>query len=236
MKEKYPKTFDFLKINKEENVEIFNTINELYKSLDKKAKSYKEISTFLKENKAKYSTFEYQERGKELFNKVDEGIIVLNNLQNKKDSIFKIKKSLIDKLNHLILSKLREADEEFNKVEFKQFNLMHYHRVKKPRPLHRDSKKIIQWKLFIPIAQVENKSSGQFWYIPNSSLNKNKRSFFNALIYDLSRIVRFPSKEIFNPIPYNFFLSNQNCLHGDKCINGPIYRSMLVFNYVEKLN
>ena len=82
---------------------------------------------------------------------------------------------------------------------------------------------------------MDQNQQGQFWFIPKTSfINATFRENFYSIKGDISRFFDFPYKEVFNPIPYNYFLSNQTCLHGDRCLDFPISRSMLCFNYLGK--
>ena len=225
------KKIDFIQINQYQNVEIFELIKEIYESMDKRVLSHHEITKYLKNFTKLNINLEYKERS----GKFDKGIIDVVNLQNIAESIFCIDKDKLKRLNKCVISNIKKLDQSLKNITFHHYSLMHYKDVLTPRPIHRDSKMRVQWKLFIPLAKVDNNKQGQFWFIPKTSfINSRKREIFFPIKGDLSRFFDFPSKQVFNPIPYCYFLSNQTCLHGDRCLNGPIRRSMLCLNYVEE--
>ncbi len=222
------KKIDYMQINQHQNVEIFELIKSIYESMDKRVFSHDEITKYLKN----LSKLNINLESKERLGKFDEGIIDVVNLQNVDDNIFYIDKDKLKELNKCIIKNIKKLDQSLKNINFHHYSLMHYNDVHTPRPIHRDSKRTVQWKLFIPIAKVNKNKQGHFWFVPQTSfITSRKREIISSLKGDISRIFDFPDKQVFNPIPYNYFLSNQTCLHGDKCLDGPISRSMLCLNY-----
>ena len=157
----------------------------------------------------------------------DQGMVDISHFDSCELSGFSLDKSIhfyevISACESFLESKLNYS------IRFSHTNLLHYHAVSSPRPFHRDSHRLPQWKLFLPLAYIPG-YQGIFSHFSNTTL-----SHPCALVYSFLQLYSPLNKyrKDLSPIPTNYLLSNQCCLHGDIKSLLPIYRSMLTINFI----